>query len=277
MINPYQLGVTSPVYNADAYTPQQIQPIDSSLQGYGNPYYSQLQSPAMQQMQGADGMLPGYGYLQQQLPMMQQQVSQQGDPMDEYRKLAEQMYVGTPDDDRIESTAQQLYNTYQSNQQRLNDLIAQDQQSPYYTINKGDTLYNIARQHGISVSDLQRLNRIKNANLIRAGQRLRFNEDNDNVYTDNIRRMPRRTTTAKRSTISHNPAKVRKQVASTQGNGTMLPEVVVTAKRPIQRQQSKTSQSKKTYGNAVIRDPYKYRNYKYTSRRIPTRPYGYYK
>ena len=47
--------------------------------------------------------------------------------------------------------------------------IAQDSQ--VYTVKKGDTLYRIARQHGMTVDDLKRLNDL-NTNNIQPGQEL---------------------------------------------------------------------------------------------------------
>lgn len=51
----------------------------------------------------------------------------------------------------------------------VNISMAQDAQR--YTVKKGDTLYGIARQHGITVSDLKNLNSLS-ANTIFAGQEL---------------------------------------------------------------------------------------------------------
>ena len=41
-----------------------------------------------------------------------------------------------------------------------------------YVIKKGDSLSSIAQQHGVSLSELVALNKIKNPNMIRSGQRL---------------------------------------------------------------------------------------------------------
>jgi murein DD-endopeptidase MepM/ murein hydrolase activator NlpD len=43
----------------------------------------------------------------------------------------------------------------------------------YYTVKKGDTLSSIAKVYGTTWQKLQSLNNIKNANLIKVGQRLR--------------------------------------------------------------------------------------------------------
>lgn len=42
----------------------------------------------------------------------------------------------------------------------------------YYTIQKGDTLYNIAKEHNISVNDLAEINGIENANYIYPNERI---------------------------------------------------------------------------------------------------------
>lgn len=43
----------------------------------------------------------------------------------------------------------------------------------YYTIKNGDTLSEIAKKYGITVKQLQNWNKIKNANVIYAGQKIR--------------------------------------------------------------------------------------------------------
>ena len=45
-----------------------------------------------------------------------------------------------------------------------------------YTVKSGDTLYRIARNAGMSVADLARINGISNANVLRVGQTLHFNK-----------------------------------------------------------------------------------------------------
>lgn len=133
-------------------------------------------------------------------------------------------------------------------QQYMQQKQAEQQAQQYYNIQRGDTLGQIAAAHGMSVQDLARLNGINNINLIRAGQRLRFNDDLDNVYRDVV--STRRTRAVRRSTasnnvISSNPKRVQQQVnnVNTQTRTTARkqysnttntsPEVVVTAKRPV--------------------------------------------
>jgi len=46
------------------------------------------------------------------------------------------------------------------------------QTSLFYTIKKGDTLGNIARQNGTTVEELSKINGIKNPDRIEAGQQI---------------------------------------------------------------------------------------------------------
>ncbi len=50
-------------------------------------------------------------------------------------------------------------------------------QTVYYTVKKGDTLWDIARTYGTTVSELAEINRIENPNLIFPGQVLRILEN----------------------------------------------------------------------------------------------------
>jgi LysM repeat protein len=47
-----------------------------------------------------------------------------------------------------------------------------------YTVKKGDTLWNIARHFGTSVSEIAKLNSFKNPSLIFAGQKIKIKEGN---------------------------------------------------------------------------------------------------
>ena len=48
------------------------------------------------------------------------------------------------------------------------------QNTAYYLIRKGDTLYSIARKHGLSVAEIQRLNPGIKANELKIGTRLKL-------------------------------------------------------------------------------------------------------
>lgn len=51
-----------------------------------------------------------------------------------------------------------------------------------YTIKRGDTLSKIAKQFGVSLKQLQEVNKIKNANLIFAGKTLSIPTENDDAF-----------------------------------------------------------------------------------------------
>ena len=51
---------------------------------------------------------------------------------------------------------------------------APSQDTVMYTVQRGDTLYSIARRHGVSVWDIVSANGITNPNLIYPGQQLRI-------------------------------------------------------------------------------------------------------
>jgi LysM repeat protein len=45
-------------------------------------------------------------------------------------------------------------------------------QKRYYVVKRGDTLYSIARKHGLTVKELLRINRMKESSPIRPGQKI---------------------------------------------------------------------------------------------------------
>jgi membrane-bound lytic murein transglycosylase D len=55
----------------------------------------------------------------------------------------------------------------------------EDQKAAYYTVQKGDTLYNIASRYSVSVDDLMRWNNLKKATALRAGQTIRVSGNSD--------------------------------------------------------------------------------------------------
>lgn len=62
-------------------------------------------------------------------------------------------------------------------QEKATSAVAGVQSKPkvqMYTVKKGDTLSQIAAKHNTTVATLQKLNNIKNANVIRVGQKLRI-------------------------------------------------------------------------------------------------------
>lgn len=66
---------------------------------------------------------------------------------------------------------------YSAVQKKVNELIkkAEDAKTPAnYTVKKGDTLTAIAKKFGTTVNKLKELNKLKNANLIKVGQKLKI-------------------------------------------------------------------------------------------------------
>jgi LysM repeat protein len=55
--------------------------------------------------------------------------------------------------------------------------------SQTYTVQRGDTLFRIARRHNTTVANLQAINSIVNANRIYAGQRLCVAQTTSTTYT----------------------------------------------------------------------------------------------
>ncbi|WJH29621.1 LysM peptidoglycan-binding domain-containing protein [Paenibacillus sp. CC-CFT742] len=45
-----------------------------------------------------------------------------------------------------------------------------------YTVKKGDTLWTIAKTNGTTVAEMQKLNRLKNVNVLQVGQKLKLPE-----------------------------------------------------------------------------------------------------
>lgn len=123
--------------------------------------------------------------------------------------------------------------------------------SYYYTIKRGDTLGDIARRYGMSVSDLQRLNNISNVDLIRQGGRLRLNGAVQNAYHDQY---ARRHTRRRRSTSA--PVQNRQTLSNSNPtrtiNGGLLNGVVITRKKnttPVKTTNRKIATSAKKTRN----------------------------
>lgn len=122
---------------------------------------------------------------------------------------------------------------YDYMQQRImkEQQLQKKHQSQYYQIKNGDTLSQIARAHGISVEKLAKLNDIRDINMIRSGQLLRFDNNVNNRYKSTFRKR----------NVQNNTTQIRKHTkVSTKGNGTMLPEVVATATRPVKNKITNT-------------------------------------
>lgn len=190
-------------------------------------------------------------------------------------------------ENQVDTDIQNQFQDYMQQRVMQEQQLQKKHQSQYYQIKNGDTLSQIARAHGISVEKLAKLNDIRDINMIRSGQLLRFDNNVNNRYKSTFRKR----------NVQNNPGQIRKYTkASTNGNGTVLPEVKVTIKRPI-AQKKKVKSQNNVYKNATglsqqdikkliqrhfetntLNDAgFKKNNYKYTSRSKVTRPYGYYK
>ena len=190
-------------------------------------------------------------------------------------------------ENQVNADIQNQFQDYMQQRAMQEQQLQKKHQSQYYEIKNGDTLSQIARAHGISVEKLAKLNGIRDINMIRSGQLLRFDNNVNNRYKSTFRNR----------NIKSNPSQIRKYTkVSTKGNGTVLPEVTVTVKRPIVQKRKVKSQNN-VYKNATglsqqdvkkliqrhfetntLRDAsLRKNNYKYTSRSKVTRPYGYYK
>ena len=64
-----------------------------------------------------------------------------------------------------------IYNFRSPDQVRQEELVAQMQETTVYTVRQGDNLGSIARRHGTTVAEIQRLNNLRGT-MIRTGQRL---------------------------------------------------------------------------------------------------------
>ena len=190
-------------------------------------------------------------------------------------------------ENQVDTDIQNQFQDYMQQRVMQEQQLQKKHQSQYYQIKNGDTLSQIARAHGISVEKLAKLNDIRDINMIRSGQLLRFDNNVNNRYKSTFRKR----------NVQSNPGQIRKYTkASTNGNGTVLPEVKVTIKRPIAQKKKVKSQNnvyKNTTGlsqqdikkliqrhfetNTLNDASFKKNNYKYTSRSKVTRSYGNYK
>lgn len=141
-------------------------------------------------------------------------------------------------ENQINSDIQNQFQDYMQQRAMQEQQLQKKHESQYYQIKSGDTLSQIARAHRISVEKLAKLNGIKDINMIKSGQLLRFDNNVNNRYKSTLRK----------SNTRRNSTQVRKQIKpSTQDNGRMIPEVVITAKRPVKNKPKDTG--KRNTGN----------------------------
>ena len=137
-------------------------------------------------------------------------------------------------ENQVDTDIQNQFQDYMQQRVMQEQQLQKKHQSQYYQIKNGDTLSQIARAHGISVEKLAKLNDIRDINMIRSGQLLRFDNNVNNRYKSTFRKR----------NVQSNPSQIRKYTkASTNGNGTVLPEVKVTIKRPITQKRKVKSQN----------------------------------
>ena len=75
-----------------------------------------------------------------------------------------------------ETTAKSTQAKSSANKTSSTNTTSNANKASSYTVKSGDTLYRIARNAGMSVADLARINGISNANVLRVGQTLHFNK-----------------------------------------------------------------------------------------------------
>lgn len=139
-------------------------------------------------------------------------------------------------ENQVNEDIQNQFQDYMQQRIMKEQQLQKKHQSQYYQIKNGDTLSQIARAHGISVEKLAKLNDIRDINMIRSGQLLRFDNNVNNRYKSTFRK----------SNVQSNTTQIQKHTkVSTKGNGTMLPEVVATATRPVKNKITNTERKSK--------------------------------
>lgn len=134
-------------------------------------------------------------------------------------------------ENQVNADIQNQFQDYMQQRAMQEQQLQKRHENQYYQIKKGDTLSQIARANGITVEQLAKLNGIKDINMIKSGQLLRFDNNVNNRYKQTFRK---RNVQSNPTQIRSNPTQIRKYTkANTKGNGTMLPEVTVTVKRPV--------------------------------------------
>lgn len=143
-------------------------------------------------------------------------------------------------ENQFNADIQNQFQDYMQQRAMKEQQLQKKHQSQYYEIKNGDTLSQIARAHGISVEKLAKLNGIRDINMIRSGQLLRFDNNVNNRYKSTFRNR----------NIQSNPSQIRKYTkASTKSNGTILPEVTVTETRPVKNKITNTERKSKPINN----------------------------
>lgn len=134
-------------------------------------------------------------------------------------------------ENQVNADIQNQFQNYMQQRAMQEQQLQKKHQSQYYQIKSGDTLSQIARAHGVSVEKLAKLNGIKNINMIKSGQLLRFDNNVNNRYKSTFRKR----------NVQSNPTQVQKQVKSnTKSNDTTSSKVTTAPKRPVKNKITNT-------------------------------------
>lgn len=143
-------------------------------------------------------------------------------------------------ENQINADIQNQFQDYMQQRAMQEQQLQKKHQSQYYEIKNGDSLSQIARAHGISVEKLAKLNGIRDINMIRSGQLLRFDNNVNNRYKSTFRNR----------NIQSNPSQIRKYTkVSTKSNDTISPKVTVTTTRPVKNKITNTERKSNPINN----------------------------
>ncbi|MCQ2575520.1 MAG: LysM peptidoglycan-binding domain-containing protein [Treponema sp.] len=87
-----------------------------------------------------------------------------------------------------------------------------------YVVQKGDTLYGIARKYGLSVSDLLTLNNLDSSTVIKVGQKLKVKKGSSTAAVAKQEPAKTNTTTSKTATTTISPAETKTPDTRTYGS-----------------------------------------------------------
>ena len=143
-------------------------------------------------------------------------------------------------ENKVNADIQNQFQDYMQQRAMQEQQLQKKHQSQYYEIKNGDTLSQIARAHGISVEKLAKLNGIRDINMIRSGQLLRFDNNVNNRYKSTFRNR----------NIQSNPSQIRKYTkVSTKSNDTVSPKVTITVTRPVKNKITNTERKSNPTNN----------------------------
>lgn len=223
MLNPYLLGVTLPAYDFGMDVPPQTPQFNyDPNSGYSQQDFNYA-IDTYNKIYGNNGAEP-YGGVDKYI-----------DDTANMNQIYESPY-DLKYENQVNEDIQNQFQDYMQQRAMQEQQLQKKHQSQYYQIKNGDTLSQIARAHGVSVEKLAKLNGIKDINMIKSGQLLRFDNGVNNRYKSTFRKR----------NVQNNTTQIRKHTkVSTKGNGTMLPEVVATVTRPVKNKITNTERKSK--------------------------------